>query len=78
MAFLKSIYKNKEALLNYFIQNKPKIDESYKKEKIAMLINDLGFWRQFNIVIEILDLINYIQYIMFEFEGYRLYKIATN
>ena len=74
--FLTSILKNQQALLNYFQQKKPGIDQS-KKNPLINIVNDYSFWKRLTIVKKVLNLIHKIQY-MFETEGHKLYTIAFN
>ena len=68
--------KSKQAILDYFQQNAPGIDQG-RSHPLGTFVNDFSFWKKLAIVQKILDPIHKAQY-MSEAEGHKLYAVTAN
>lgn len=76
IGLLTSVQKNQQALLAYFQQKKPGIDQG-KNSTLESIVKDYTFWEKLNLIKKIVDSINKIQY-MSEAEDHKIYTVAAN
>ena len=76
VGLLNSVLNNQQALLGYFQQKNPGIDQGRNKP-LGSFVNDYSFWKKLTMVKKILNPIHKLQY-MSEAEGYKLYTVTNN
>ena len=75
IGLLNSVLRNQQALLDYFQQKNPGIDQG-RKNSLRSFVNDFSFWKKLTIVKKVMDPIHQFQY-MSEAEEHKLYTIAN-